>query len=327
MRVLICHRPGGAFGFISDSWINAMSMVPSIQVKRWDGKQGSWDNFRPDLYMGCSGHRQPIPAKSRRNSCKVVIHVNPYGPIKVQPNINEPQEAINWVKKQDPDAVFGYGLEKDRKYWSYWDRDNIPWIPMACAGDATLFNPHSGSHDKDIVYLGGRWDYKAKSIDPYLLPVLRDRSLSHIVCGWGKWPSDLAVSQAPDSQVPSILSSAKIGPCIAEPHSIRYGIDIPERVFKVALSGTIAIHDPVANLSDALESVPVASSPDDYHEKIKSLALSKPGTIATRARKQYNEVFGKHTYHHRLSGMFMSLGLNNESRAIMNSLKILKVDF
>ena len=90
-----------------------------------------------------------------------------------------------------------------------------------------------------------------------------------VVFGWGEWPSDLTVSEADDNRVPAILASARVGPCIAEPHTIRHGIDIPERVFKVALSGTIAVHDPVANLSSVLESVPLATSPSDYHEKIK----------------------------------------------------------
>jgi len=326
MRVLICHRPGGAFGFITDSWINALSMVPEIQVRRWDGKQGSWDNFKPDLYCGASGHRQLIPGKGQRGGCKIAIHANPYCPTKVQPNINEQPEAIKWVKDQEPDVVYGYGLEKDRSYWSWWDRGGIPWIPMACAGDATQFNPHNGSHEKDIVYLGGRWDYKAKSIDPYLLPVLRDRGLSCVIYGWGNWPSDLIVSRAADSQVPGILASAKIGPCIAESHTIRHGIDVPERVFKIALSGTIAVHDPVANFHEVLESVPVATSPSAYHEKVKSLAAETP-EVTTKARKQYNEVFGAHTYHHRLAGLFKFLGFNNESRAILQSLKLLKVDF
>lgn len=327
MKVLICHRPGGAFAYISDAWISALSMVPDIQVQRWDGKPESWNSFKPDLYMGCSGHRQPIPGKSKRDGCKIAIHVNPYGPTQVQPNINEQPEAIKWVKNQEPDAVYGYGLEKDRPYWSWWDRDGITWVPMACAGDATQFNPLNGNHEKDVVYLGGRWDYKAKSIDPYLLPVLRDRHLSHTLHGWGKWPSDLAVTQATDPQVPGILASAKVGPCIAEPHTIRYGIDIPERVFKIALSGTIAVHDPAAHLQKVLESVPVANSPADYHDKIRSIAAKNPEALVTKARKQYKEVFGAHTYHHRLAGLFKALGFNGESRAMLQSLKLLKVDF
>lgn len=326
MRVLICHRPGGAFGYISDAWINALKMAPDIEVKRWDGQPLSWQNFKPDLYMGCSGHRQPIPAKAKRGGCKIVIHTNPYGPIKVQPSISEPAKTIRWVQQQEPDAVFGYGFEKDRNYWSWWERDGVSWVPMACAGDATQFNPHNGNHEKDVVYVGGRWDYKAKTIDPYLLPVLRDRGLSCAVFGWGKWPSDLTITHAPDYQVPAILASAKIGPCIAEPHTIRYGIDIPERVFKVALSGTVAVHDSIANFQDALDSVPVATSPDAYHEKIKSLAKSRLEVVVTKARRQYNEVFGGHTYHHRLAGLFRFLGFVNESRSLLHSLKLLKVD-
>lgn len=326
MRVLICHRPGGAFGYITDAWVNALTMTPNIEAKRWDGQLVSWRAYKPDLYIGCSGHRQKIPLKTQRRSCKVVIHVNPYGPVKVQPNINEPVEAIKWVKSREPDAVFGYGFDKDRYYWSWWERDGIAWVPMACAGDATQFNPYNGNHRTDVVYLGGRWEYKAKTIDPYLLPVLRDSSLSHAVYGWGKWPSDLSVTRAPESRVPSLLSSAKVGPCVAEAHTLRHGVDIPERVFKIALSGTIAVHDPVAGLRDVLETVPIANSPNAYHDKIRSLAKSDTPRITKCARRQYREVFGKHTYHHRLAELLKFLGFKAESKSLLESLALLKVD-
>jgi len=327
MRILICHRPGGAFGYITDAWINALQMVSDFEVDRWNGQLQSWNRFKPDLYLGCSGHRQPVPAPDLRRNCKIAIHVNPYGPIEVKPSINERPEAIKWVKSTSPDAVYGYGLEKDRKYWEYWDRDGIPWIPMACAGDATKFNPLAGDHSLDVVYVGGRWDYKAKSLDPFLLPVLRDRGLTKAHYGWGAWPSDIKVSRVSEELMPATLASAKVGPCISEPHTRRYGIDIPERVFKVALSGTVAVHDPIANLQGELPSVPVEETPGTYLQRIKMLAASDPEALRQKARKQYQQVFEAHTYHHRLAGMLRKLGFVGEAKKLLATLELLRVEF
>jgi hypothetical protein len=173
MRVLFCHRVGGAWGYITDGMINALRDAGCV-VDRWNGDDRTWDAFAPDLYCGASGHRQQIPTL---RTCKVALHVNPYGPTKIEPNINEQLCVISAVKQIRPDAVFGYGHETDRHYWSYWDRDGMPWVPMATAGDATIFKNEGDHSSWDIGYVGGRWTYKAKNIDAYLLPVLRDKML------------------------------------------------------------------------------------------------------------------------------------------------------
>jgi hypothetical protein len=245
MRVLFCDKVGGAWGFITDGMINALLDVGCI-VDRWDGNPGVWASFVPDVYIGASGHRQPIPTL---RTCKVALHVNPYGSTKIEPNINEHSIAISAVKQIKPDVVFGYGHETDRHYWSYWDRDGVPWIPMATAGDATIFKDTNGAHDKyDVGYVGGRWPYKAAGIDAYLFPVLRDKTISHMVRGWGTWPDNLCGGTITDSEVPILLASCRIAPCISEPHTLAHGIDLPERVFKAALSGAVVVHDPAKGL-------------------------------------------------------------------------------
>ena len=105
MRVLLTHRPGGAYGHISEGWLNAFKHT-GHDVVRWDGSTSSWESFNPNIYIGCSGHRQPIP--KHRKICRVAIHVNPFGGTNT--GVNESQDAIDWVKEQKPDLVFGYGL-------------------------------------------------------------------------------------------------------------------------------------------------------------------------------------------------------------------------
>jgi len=302
MRILLTHKPGGAFGYITEGWLNAFRSVGHA-VERWDGSPQMWQAFRPDLYIGCSGHRQPIP--DRRDNCRVAIHVNPYGPIDVR-GINESQDAISWTLAQRPDAVFGYGFVKDSRYWEYWTaRHGIPWVPMATAADATLFNREPGAKSCGMVYLGGRWSYKAQRIDKWLLPVVSSPGLDCRLYGWGDWPVRGHLGQLDDRYVPDFLASGRVGPCISEPHTGEHGFDLPERAFKVAASGTVAVHDFVPGLSEVFPSLVVAGSPGEFAEACLRFAGSWDPALAGRQRY---DVLSAHTYHHRLAGLLSALG-------------------
>jgi len=315
MRVLICHRPGGAFGYITDGWINACR-DRGHDVRRWDGAEVSWRDFQPDLYIGCSGHKQPIPAK--RNT-KVAIHVNPFGPVEI-PGINEADQNIEWVRKQNPDAVFGYGHEEDRIMWSHWQKKlGIQWVPMPTAGDRILFNKSRGQDDRvvDLVYLGGRWPYKAQTIDTFLLPVLQHSGLSFQVHGWGEWPAGVCSGILPADQPNQFLNSGRIGPCISEKHTQQYGIDIPERAFKVALCETLVIHDAVPTLKRMIPSAVVAGNTQDFLEKCVHFSKNNEERKAL-AEKQRQEVLAEHTYHHRMRTLFMALGFVAEAKGMID---------
>jgi hypothetical protein len=112
---MLVHRPGGAFGYITDSWANTLRSA-GHKVQRWDGLIESWKVFSPDLYIGSSGHRQPVP---KDPSCKFAMHVNPYGPMDCGA-INESADSIQYIRDMNPSLVFGYGFEEDRVYWQYW---------------------------------------------------------------------------------------------------------------------------------------------------------------------------------------------------------------
>lgn len=323
MKILVCHRPDGAFGFISDSWIKAFADC-GLNVQRWDGNPHIWQSFNPNLYIGCSGHVQKIPSKKYRGRCKVAIHVNPYGPVKIEPNINEQQKSIDWVLEQEPEVVFGYGFEKDRDLWSSWEKHNIKWQPMATAGDVTLYSPDPDSkHFLDISYIGGYWPYKAQNIDKYLLPILKDNNLKKMVMGWGKWPIKInndIVRECSYEQKLQAFQQSKVCPCISEPHTSQYGIDVPERVFKVILSGALAIHDNVKDIKEAIPSVVLGKDPSDYREKIYKFI--KDGTKRNdRWKEQYKDVISNHTYHHRLSGLLSALEFGSFADQMLKCVK------
>ena len=314
MRILFCQRPGGAFGYITDGMINALRDKGHV-VSRWDGLENTWHNFSPDLYVGCSGHKQPIPHK---HSAKIAIHVNPYGPTQIN-GINESDANIRWTLIQKPNVVFGYGHKDDRILWSYWTtKHGIEWVPIPTAGDKTIFH-NSTESDKvyDIVYLGGRWDYKGLTIDSYLLSFIRQTNYK--LHGWGNWPADVCSGLLADDQVSKFLGSGRVGPCISERHTHEYGIDIPERAFKVALCGTMVIHDAVIAIRRFIPSAIVATNPDQFREYC--LYYSNRDNTDERIRivsKQRDEVLSAHTYHHRMATLFDALGFHEDSKNMVS---------
>jgi len=313
MRILTTHRVGGAFGFITESWINAMQDKGHV-VARWDGTLNSWNDFAPDLYCGCSGHKQSIPTN---RTAKIAIHVNPYGPVNVN-GINEPQQAIDWVKSMKPDVVFGYGFDEDKIYWQYWqEKLGIKWCPMPTAGDKTIFKITNDitTRPNDVIYIGGKWSYKGTNIDAYLLPAIKyvvQNGFKAEVYGWGDWKPGESRGLITDEKVPVLFNEAKIGPCISEPHTQAHGFDLPERFFKVALCGLLPIHDPVPTLRRLFPDLPMAKNPVEYSELCNHY-LCKPEERFVLSKKISDQVLNNHTYHHRLSRLFKELGFDQES--------------
>jgi len=308
MNVLICHRPGGAFGYITDSWLNALRDA-GHRAERWSGNQSDWQAFAPDLYIGCSGHRQPIP---QTRQTKVAIHVNPFGPIDI-PGIMESKDSIDWVRRQNPDAVFGYAHDTDSEMWSYYQlRMGVPFVPMATAGDLCSYYDMNGvDRDNDVVYVGGRWGYKAKTIDSYLFPVLKQNQ--YVLAGWGDWPSWVNAKQLDDAAVNAFFNTAKVAPCISEYHTHTHGIDLPERVWKTLLAGCLPIHDAAKGINRYLPSIPFADSPIHFSDLV-SHYVKNDGERVSLVQVLKRELLSLgHTYHHRLAGLFKVLGFEEQS--------------
>lgn len=321
MKILLCHKVDGAWGFITESFKNAFEDAGHTVV-RYDNKISSWHKFDPDLYIGCSGHQQLIPNKSERK-CKVAIHVNPYCEYKIEPSINENGKSIDWVKGKKPDVVFGYGFEEDRRHWVNWDLNGIKWVPMPTAGDATLFSPDFDNYEHrnvDYVYLGGRWAYKAQNIDKYLFHVINS-PLNGEVWGWGDWPQNYCKGVLDDADVIGLYRRGIVAPCLSEPHTNVWGIDVPERMYKAILGGCIVVNDKSPTIKTVLPQIIQADTPIEYYNHIRRILSMSVQDRKEMAIGLYKAVIGAHTYHHRISNLIRSVGFNDESVKMLECIK------
>ena len=321
MRILCCDPNGGAFHHITKAWGRAFSHL-GHQFQKWDGRKQSWLKFRPQLYLGCSGHRQPIPQDLRKRfGTKVGIHVNPYGKEKLDRvhgnDINEPQAAVNWTVSVKPDFAFGYGLQKDEKrFWTFYrEKHGIPWYGVPTAGDMLHYYPESKDDLKcDVGFVGGRWPYKAHNIDKYLVPILK--KFNYKCFGWGGWDGVAKSTVLPDNTNVDrqIFSSAKVCPSVCEPHTTIYGIDWPERIFKIPLCGGFTISDKVINFNDYVPSdvFPMAENPSEFMNLCNHYVKNDEERNEL-ANKQRRYMVDNHTYFDRVKTFMLASGFKNEA--------------
>ena len=245
----------------------------------------------------------------------MAIHVNPYGSTAIK-GIDETKDAIRWVIKVNPDIVFGYGSQSMSSYWQYWkSKCGIPWVAMPTAADTVVFNDLNIPRTYDIGYIGGRWGYKAKTIDTYLLPLLTAKRRWRVY-GWGDWPNGICSGKIPDNAANEFLNSSLIGPCISEIHTHYYGIDIPERAFKVASCGALVIHDNTMSIKELIPSAIACKNPAEMNEIVEYYLTNKE-KARQLALQQQREVLQGQTYFHRMSKLFSALGFEQESTRIL----------
>lgn len=314
MRVMVVKPQGGAFLYIARGFINSFN-DSGMEAKFWDGDDNSFYEFNPDLYIGCSGHRQQVPPNWNG---KKAIHVNPFGK-RLEPmfgvDINETRDAINWTLNQNPDVVFGYGLDSDSStYWNSWTK-YVPFVGCPTAGDVTEYYPDKIEVDYKVAFLGGRWGYKGNNINKWLVPVIDKMGDKISIKGWGGWQGVKQYSGVlpDDDSGRQFLSSALVCPCICEPHTTIYGIDIPERFFKVALCGSLPIIDVVSGFDRYCNDYVMASNVDEYYNLILNYSCNPDYIYEGRniANKIRNEVLNKHTYHHRMRSICYNIGFSD----------------
>jgi hypothetical protein len=321
LNILCCNPKGGAFLYITRGWEAAFKAM-GHNFQRWDGSDDHLKKFKPQLYLGCSGWRQDFPQWAKDEfGTKIAVHVNPWGstilqPLPGEPNINEKKPIIDWVTKQNPDFLYCYGLEEDISHmWNKWEDNVTIVVPMPNGGDAVAHKPVDPDPDFacQVGFVGGRWAYKAKNIDKYLVPIFKQHKSR--VFGWGGWKG-IIPNPGPidDKNVNKLFSSAKVCPAIVEPHTSRYGIDIPERMFKVPLGGGFVVCDPCKGLTRFVSKdvFPIAKNPAHYKKLIEHYVNNDAERIKLQ-KQQRLAIIKDHTYFSRIQTFLRFGGFEEEA--------------
>lgn len=328
LNILCCNPNGGAFLYITRGWEAAFKAL-GHNFARWDGSDRQLKQFKPDIYLGCSGWRQNFPTWARKEfGTKVAIHVNPWGTtvlqaLKGEPNINEPKGAIDWVSQQKPDFLYCYALEDDINHmWNRW-RDNVaPVAPMPCGGNAVIHQPVASDlkFACDVGFIGGYWPYKAMNLSKYLVPVLNKHNSK--VYGWGGWKHPAYGGQINDGDVNKLFSSAKVSPSMVEPHTSRYGIDVPERMFKVPLAGGFTVCDPCNGLKRYVspDVFPMASNVKEYADLIHHY-INADADRERLKKEQRKAIMKDHTYFSRIQAFLRFSGHHEEAQEAQNKVE------
>jgi hypothetical protein len=337
LKILLCKPDGGAFYYILRGIKQAFELVGHT-VAHWDGTEQSLREFKPDLYIGCSGWYQEIPLWARQEyKTKIAYHVNPYGdPIgsyEGGPIIDERQPVIDKVAVQKPDFVFGYFLDLEIRHWKEWrNKLNIPVYGVPTAADHLNFykvapNP---AYTCDLAFIGGYWQYKAKVLDQYVVPAANRFNTK--IYGWGGWenakiPSGTYGGKIDDEGARVLLSSSKISPSAQEGHVQAFGIDINERFFKGCLCGSLIISDPINNNNESaihryfpLPLMPTAANPQNYLELIQYYLGNEEERIKAVAA-QRKHVLRYHTYLNRIFTLMAGFKLYDECSKIQSKIE------
>lgn len=324
MKIFIRNTKSGAFFYIASGWARAFRKA-GHQVVMWDGDISEWNRASPDIYIGCSGWPQQLPSNHK---AKVAIHVNPWCDeiIKVPngPLINDNTKAIKWTLDQKPDFVFGYGNDDDmKKYWYKWAKyTNIVGMPNAA--DVELYKRINAdpAHSVDIGWVGGYWGYKAINMDKYILNVANNFNTIWYGHSGPKKPFYRGKIDNEDL-VLKLFSSAKVCPTTVEPHTTNYGIDIPERIFKLGACGAMVVSDPVAGIRRYFneEELIIAKNPSDYLDLCRYWINTTEYERRAKAAKLHKAVISKHTYYHRAQKFLQSFGFVNDAKSFDSILK------
>jgi hypothetical protein len=193
---------------------------------------------------------------------------------------------------------------------------NIPVISLMNAAD--LFDYTNGQFNEafasDIVFVGGYWPYKAKTLDKYLLPLCNPNfGLKIRIFGNQGWSVPQFAGFASDTQVKHIMKSAMICPNVSELHSQDFGYDVIERPFKLASNKCFVISDYVEGLEKIYgDSMEYAKTPQEFINKIVHY-LKNPQEKMQKIDKAYRITLENHTYFDRAQTIFTSLGMERDS--------------
>jgi hypothetical protein len=342
MKILISSDGPHAHWYIRLGYAKAF-LKAGHQVAMWDiGSKPAHDvfnEFEPDLFIGQTYNlnRALFNCIKARPNMKVIMKASDWGnmmyniDLKEFPVLVANKEEIDLVDKLKketgkPDFVdCHYHLNWIVKTHNFWrDQLNIPIVGLMSAADIFEFTGglQKEKYRADIAFVGGRWGYKSRTLDKYIVRLCQpNRKYNIKIYGNTGWGVPQFCGMIPDGEVKHTLASATICPNISEPHSQVFGYDIVERPFKLLSNGCFCISDYVQSMAEDVfnnDEIVFVKSPDEFEEKVQYF-LKNPDERLLYIERGQRIVMEKHTYFDRCAQILRELRMDKEAESMMNT--------
>lgn len=340
MRFLVEFSEGGS-ATVRGAWLKVLRHL-GHQADFWNPQimsaHDAFARIEPHAYFGTTyGVDDAVEKCIRaRPEMRVGLFGSAWGPLVDELPISEfpivrtgarEAERLEKLKREtgQPSFVFihasGEYLEGSM---SGWRSIGIESIGVLNAADVYAYRPGQFQPNLacDAGFVGGRWNYKSKKLDPYILPLTKILNVK--IFGRNPWPTPSYLGTISQRGEVDLFKSATICLNVSEPHSSSdlFGCDIIERVFKVMACGGFLLTDHVPEMSTVFPAgcYEDAKNPDEFLAKALFYA-NNPQQRLPYMQAGKSAVLAKHTYHHRVEQLLRGLGYYDEADKCLPLLK------
>ena len=287
--------------------------------------------FEPDIFLGTTYDLDSAIFKCliQRPQVKVAFFGSAWGDLveKVDKNLypitrvtEQEKRLVGQLKYSigKPDFVFVHVTDKYLEgTMGGWKEIGVEPLGILNAADTFEYFPCAPDPllKTDIGFIGGYWEYKARNLDKYMLPLCQPNSQFNVkIFGNQPWPVPQYLGEIEDRLARVLFNSATICPNISEPHSTDLGWDTVERPFKVLASGGFCISDQVAEAREIFteDELIMAPSPREFKNSINGF-LAHPEERKPFMEAGRKKVLASHTYFDRVFKILNGLGLEEEA--------------
>lgn len=343
MKILL-SKFNNALYFITLGWRNALQ---PCEWQPWDRNVKStfdaFNEFEPEIFIGHSTEidRALTKCVKARPNLKVVLKAGNFGPINEQIDIEEYpihnvteeefKQVTDFANEVGNERVFLFNLYHPKRIeetMGFWMSASLNVLPIQPAADVTLYYPDEKDMHLacDVAFVGGYWTYKARQIDPYLLPLCHPLGKYNIkIFGNQPWPVPQYMGTCAIDIERALYNSAQVCVNISEPHAGKFGFELNERVFKLSACKAFWISDHIDTLTEDVfrdNKTITVKTPEDFHVAVEE-CLHKERELSTDQEKRYRmketadyhyrTVINNHTYYHRMIALMQVLGFDEKA--------------
>lgn len=337
MRILCEYSPGGSVT-VRNGWGNVFRAL-GHQFAFWDpeGNKPAFDIFaeyEPDILLACtySVDKALFRCIASRPHLKVGLFASSWGPMVNDIDIKKyPIVKTNYQEQCIIEALYS-NTKKPHFVFIHAPQRHLEGVlggwrsigvnPLSILNAADIYTYFGGEIKEEYVsdcsFVGGYWDYKARNLKKYILPLChRSKKLNIKIWGNSSWPVANYLGVLEENESRDVFASAGVCPNVHEPHSTDLGLgDIVERQFKVPCAGGLVVSDKVDGMDDedvfGPNVMPQADNPQDFEDLIR-FYLSHPEERKEKIAQTRRVVLNHHCYHHRVATFFDHWDLHKEA--------------